>query len=214
MGDIASVHNYLICVITVLHFLIIHAYIYIAIYIIHILLRCFFWIITEIQSACHLLELFWGWVAAFMTHKPLFTLWKIYTRRQSVHAGSVLDSLEVELAAEAALAKPLIQQALTTPGCENWNCIVFNSPVIFLGEDLFTYVLCEGPGLGPPRSPPTTPSPQCGVMKGWGSWCLRRLFRSQAAVSHSQGCVVEQADALSQRRGRGWPLSRPGGLLR
>lgn len=94
-----------------------------------------------------------------MTHKPLLRQWKIYTgnflQRQSVHARSVLDSLAVELAAEPSLAKPLIQQALTTPGCENSNCIVFNPPVVFLGEDLFTYVLCEGPGLGPPRSPPT-----------------------------------------------------------
>lgn len=98
-----------------------------------------------------------GCFAAFMTHKPLFVQWKIYTGsflcRQC--ARSVLDSLAVELAAELSRAKPLIQQALTTPGCKNSNCIVSNPPVVFLGEDLFTYVLCEGPGLGPPRSPPT-----------------------------------------------------------
>lgn len=84
-------------------------------------------------------------MAAFITHSPFFIQWEVYTGnlswRESVHARSVLDSLAVELAAEPAPAKPLIQRALTTPGCENSNCIVLNPPVVFLGEDLFTYAL-------------------------------------------------------------------------
>lgn len=84
-------------------------------------------------------------VAAFITHSHFFIQWEVYTGnllwRESVHARSVLDSLAVELAAEPTPAKPLIQPALTTPGCENSNCIVLNPPVVFLGENLFTYAL-------------------------------------------------------------------------
>lgn len=83
--------------------------------------------------------------AAFITHSPFIIQWEVYTGnsswRESVHARSVSDSLAVELAAELAPANPLIRRALTTPGCENSNCIVLNPPVVFLGEDLFTYAL-------------------------------------------------------------------------
>ena len=62
---------------------------------------------------------------------------------------------------------------------------------------VFTYC-CREWGLVwvPPGAPPH-PCSECGVMQGWGSRYLRRLFRSHAALWHSQRWTAQRPDAPS-----------------